>query len=259
MERDSSYACPCCGYRTFAAPPPGSYIVCPVCCWEDLPWLDLLPEGINLHRAQRNFAAIGVADPRYRDAVRLPEPHEQRSADWQSIDDTIETLTLQIGVAFADVTREDGVTLHEADVIDDYGSDEQRAAARQLDTDRHWSEVEDALIDTLPSAFSFLDDRGFRYYLPAYMCSALRNFDTTTSAARDTVLLALSIGRWYGSGEPGAAPIPERFHMLSPAQAQTVCRFLRFFAAHGGSDSEIKQTQETLDDYWGQFCTSSAA
>lgn len=256
METDSatSYACPCCGYRTFATPPPASYIVCPVCFWEDLPALQLLQDRVNLHRAQRTFAAIGAADPRYRDAVRPPEPHEQRPSGWQSIDDTVETLTQEIAVAFADVQRLDGITLHEADVLDSYGSDEERAAARLRDTDRHWSEVDTQAIERLSSALSFLDPKGFHYYLPAHMCWALRSYGTTSSATLTSLLFALRIGRWYKGDEPGAEPIPERFRILSTAQARTVCRFLRFFAAYGDSEGEAEWCQEALDHYWGSFC-----
>ncbi len=42
-----------------------------------------------------------------------------------------------IRASFADVPRH-GVSLHEASVIDAYGSADERAAARLLDTDTHW-------------------------------------------------------------------------------------------------------------------------
>ncbi|MBD2546814.1 CPCC family cysteine-rich protein, partial [Planktothricoides raciborskii] len=29
------YPCPCCGYHTLTAPPPETYSICPICCWED--------------------------------------------------------------------------------------------------------------------------------------------------------------------------------------------------------------------------------
>lgn len=256
MEMDSatSYACPCCGYRTFAAPPPASYIVCPVCFWEALPALQLLRDGVSLHRAQRTFAATGAADPRYRDTVRQPEPYEQRPSGWQSIDDTVETLTQQIAAAFADVQRLDGVTLHEADALADYGSDEERAAARLRDTDRHWSEVDTQTIAGLSSAVHYLDAKGFHYYLPAYLCWALRNYDTTASGALTWLLLTLSVRRREGGDEPGPEPIPERFRMLSTAQAHTVCRFLRFLVAYSDIGSEVESSQEALDQYWGAFC-----
>ncbi|MCS6814521.1 MAG: CPCC family cysteine-rich protein, partial [Cyanobacteria bacterium] len=29
------YPCPCCGYLVLSQPPPGTYLVCPICFWED--------------------------------------------------------------------------------------------------------------------------------------------------------------------------------------------------------------------------------
>ena len=31
------FACPCCGYKTFAEQPNGHYDICEVCFWEDDP------------------------------------------------------------------------------------------------------------------------------------------------------------------------------------------------------------------------------
>lgn len=48
-----------------------------------------------------------------------------------------------IRAAFDGVDREDGVTLHEARVLDNYGSEGERAEARDRDTDRIWEQVPD--------------------------------------------------------------------------------------------------------------------
>ena len=49
----------------------------------------------------------------------------------------------EITSAFQDVRRGNGVTLHEATVIDSYGSMEERAKARKKDTERRWQDVPD--------------------------------------------------------------------------------------------------------------------
>src|SRR5882757_5864474 len=72
----------------------------------------------------------------------------------------------QIRSAFAGVGREGGVSLHEAEVIDDMGSRRERNRARKLDTDRVWWEVPEADIAYHYLIFCFLDPVGFRYYLP---------------------------------------------------------------------------------------------
>ena len=85
---------------------------------------------------------------------------------------TKEELIEQIKVAFEGVTREGGVSWSEADAIDDYALPELRAAAKASDLDENWMEVAiDAnwRIDDFDSNWSFLDDIGFRYYIPAAM------------------------------------------------------------------------------------------
>lgn len=85
-------------------------------------------------------------------------------------------------MAFRGVSREGGVSWSETDVIDDYGTEEERAIARASDTDTEWEELilsGTFLDDAAPGSFCFLDAIGFRYYLPAAMCQALKpEYDT---------------------------------------------------------------------------------
>ena len=79
----------------------------------------------------------------------------------------------EIKRVFANVERGRGVTLHETSVIDANGSDEERERARRKDTDSHWWDVRDEWIEK-NVGLTFLDDAGFRYYLPAYMSYFIR-------------------------------------------------------------------------------------
>src|SRR5687768_7277152 len=90
--------------------------------------------------------------------------------------DNCEEAVRLIESAFAGVSRNAGITLHEATVIDNYGTDEERAHARLLDNESRWEEVPSAAIEKNYTALSFLDPEGFRYYLPAYMRWALYNY-----------------------------------------------------------------------------------
>lgn len=83
-------------------------------------------------------------------------------------------LIQQIHTVFDKVTREGGISLREANVIDDYGTDEQRVQARLLDTDTHWSQVDVEQLDPGCSCMSFVDPIGYRYYAPAYMVYILK-------------------------------------------------------------------------------------
>ena len=87
-----------------------------------------------------------------------------------------DALLAEIHEAFPGGSRQGGVSWSEADVIDDYGSPDQRAAARARDRDTRWQDLVDDP-NWNPSDgghWSFLDAIGFRYYLPAAMVLAVR-------------------------------------------------------------------------------------
>jgi len=77
------WLCPCCGYRTLAEEPPGSYLICPVCFWEDDPVQFDEPNrrgganGVSLNEARNNFRAFGASDERSKRRVRPPTTDEQ--------------------------------------------------------------------------------------------------------------------------------------------------------------------------------------
>lgn len=125
-----------------------------------------------------------------------------------------DALLAEIRRVFATVERGGGVTLHETSVLDDYGhgAETARREARQKDTDQHWWEVRDEWIETFggTGGLSFLDDEGFRYYLPAYMSYWLRT-----------------------GNEPNSLSFSLRFHsgrdfdkLFSPAEKATIATFL---------------------------------
>lgn len=88
-----------------------------------------------------------------------------------------DALIAEITAAFDGVEREDGITLHEAEALDDRLSEAEQRAARSLDTEERWQDVPDKDIAWCCSALSFLDDKGFRYYFPAFMIYALKHWD----------------------------------------------------------------------------------
>ena len=83
----------------------------------------------------------------------------------------------EITKAFDGVSRENGVSLSESCVIDDYGSYKERAAARRQDTETRWQDVPDRDICYGDSCLNFMDEIGFHYYIPAYVVWFLRNMD----------------------------------------------------------------------------------
>ena len=66
-------------------------------------------------------------------------------------------LVEEITTAFDGVSRENGVSLSESWVIDNYGSAEERAKSRKQDTEIKWQDVPDEDICHRYSCLSFLE------------------------------------------------------------------------------------------------------
>ncbi len=159
-------------------------------------------------------------------------------------------LLQDIERVFRDVCREDGVTLHEAEVIDSCGSDKKRRQGRRKDTDARWQDVPDKMIENHYSILSFLDIKGFRYYLPAYMRWSLKHFQVSDSAASDFTIYALAPrGKGKLSKTDG-----ERFAAFTPEQCAVIYRFLRFMATRSDGRADEAAAQNALDAHWAQFC-----
>lgn len=80
---ETRFRCPCCGYRTLAAPE--ALELCPVCWWEDDGQEDadaaevrLTVNGmLSLLDARMHFRECGAAHPRFVPFVRRPQASEQ--------------------------------------------------------------------------------------------------------------------------------------------------------------------------------------
>jgi hypothetical protein len=152
-------------------------------------------------------------------------------------------LIRAIHEAFRHVRREDGVTLHEAH-LELTGSERQRLRARARDVDTHWTEVSADAMASRSSVFSFFDEKGFRYYLPAYMTWTLNNLRDCTSVAPEMLLYALR--------EPKLIS----FDIFDDRQSTAILRFLQFVAMHAadfGDDFLGEAAQEAIDSYWSRF------
>jgi hypothetical protein len=261
MNSETLYPCPCCGYLTLNQKPPGTYLICPICFWEDSTTDEYDPlswnsNKVSLPQAQRNFIAFGACESEWVHDVRKPNPNDQRPSGWQTLDTIAEAAKLklikQIVSAFDRVTRDDGISLHEAVVIDSYGSDEQRAIARQKDNELRWQDVPDRSIEHSYSALCFLDPKGWRYYIPAYMIWSLKNYMTSGSNSIDSTVYTFKF-----SGDPEDYYL-SRFKILNQEQSIAVCQFLLFMCTHHEGFVNDSWSQEALKNYWGKFCNSTS-
>lgn len=182
-------------------------------------------------------------------------------------------LISEIERAFDGVERGDGVTFHEAHVIDDYGNEVQRAQARLQDTEKRWQDVPDELLLNGDQTISFLDGRGFHYYLPAYLVWHLRfidnddeEFSSNTFESVDFALMAFD-GEWMEVErfEMLKTIHLEQFKTLDFEQSKSVAHFLdfqcervKFLNEQEREEGEFlgwssDDYQRALDVYWGQF------
>lgn len=158
-------------------------------------------------------------------------------------------LIAEITAAFDGVAREDGVSLRESRVIDNYGCDEERAEARLLDTDTRWQDVSDADMQRYDAVLTFSDAKGFRYYLPAYMLRDLRLYVHPTYGFSSDTLSGLQI-----SAIPGMRDYKlKQFALITPEQGKAVCSFLEFSVVHGDKYTRQKAAA-ALADYWSRYC-----
>ena len=150
-------------------------------------------------------------------------------------------LIEEITAAFDGVSRQGGVSMLEARVIDDYGSDEERAKARRQDNETRWQDVPDEKIGggNGHEALSFLDPIGFHYYLPAYLVWYLRNVDSDWDHnTLSSVDFHLAAGYKKGEIEDYYRG---KYEMLSLIQTRAVAHFLEFQAEREDWFAEINR------------------
>lgn len=161
--------------------------------------------------------------------------------------ETADDVIAAIRAAFAGVPR-GAITLHEAEVIDDHGSADERSAARALDTEESWDRVPDADVAGCLSALSHLDPEGWRYYVPAYMSWTLRHLRGSPSVVKDFTIYTFAPSddltlRAYKRA---------RFGLLDASQSRAVARFLRHLLAHP-DHVDAPMAARALAEHWGQF------
>jgi hypothetical protein len=141
---------------------------------------------------------------------------------------------------FAGVGREDGVTLHETREIDLYSGPHERAVARLLDTDEMWEQVPAASIAKFSEALCFLDPKGFRYYIPAFMIWTIKNYRKSDSCSGDYTLYALC--RLDKSDSDSTA----RLNLLNDRQRSAIAMFLLYFS----SEAYNEEIVEVIHRFW---------
>jgi hypothetical protein len=160
-----------------------------------------------------------------------------------------EELICEIETAFAGVRREDGITLHEARIIDACGSDRQQRKARAKDIDTRWQDVPDEEIENHGEALCYLDIKGFRYYLPAYMRWSIKHYRTSASLSKDAPIYALTP---WAEGKVRAWQ-EERWSVFSLEQCRAILKYLRFMAEESEGYADADAAQQAINWYWNRY------
>ena len=124
--------------------------------------------------------------------------------------------------AFVEVPRGE-ITIHQAEVIDLYGTRSEETTAREADRETDWRLVPDLSIEECPDALSYLDPAAWRFYIPAYMRWTACHVQTTDSTIVNNTIYSL-----------GDRLTESRYSMLAAAEVSAVCEFLEFMADKRG-------------------------
>lgn len=154
-------------------------------------------------------------------------------------------LLALIRAAFDDVELEDGVSVSQAYAIDNYEDTDTQRRARATDTYTHWTEVDIPGTDSGGSALSFMDQKGFRFHIPAYMTFTLRHRHQEFGGFIDSNAHATTEFTLSGYDNPQGP----NWSLLTPQQLSCCAAFLAFQAATAGIILEDNPI-EYLEKYW---------
>jgi len=155
-------------------------------------------------------------------------------------------LIKEIEIAFAGVKLEDGVSWREADVLDSYGTAEERKKAREQDEQDDWTNISFALIGDLryQSVLPFLDAKGLRFYLPVCMIYALKKYKESNSLIIDSTIYKLTY----------TDSITEVQNILNEKQKIAVAKFLNRCIEIGDFYFDVNDDiQNQIKKYWFKY------
>ena len=175
-------------------------------------------------------ADIAEMKARGYDSTTIAEAEQQskRRAAAQEVCRAIEA-------AFAGVTLGGGVSLQEAQGLDDYADAETRAAYRANDEKDDWHRIPAEALNHCNSSLSFFDAEGMRFHLPAYLLADLRGDYGCGMAFCLTHLSEHSYSY---------------FTLLSPEQRAAVRAFLLHIADDPEYEFDHPHIVRALNEYW---------
>jgi hypothetical protein len=160
-----------------------------------------------------------------------------------------------IRTAFHGVTLGRGVSLRQAQLIDDPGNSSAHkalASGEGAEVIDDWSRVN---LDELErDCIAHLDAPGFRYYIPALMLSFLDHYESSSMRVIGT------LGGLYPKKGNEWEYHMHRYSLLTPAQKAAIAQFLMELPklVELGSEDQ-KVVERALRNYWGEWTTRSGS
>jgi hypothetical protein len=161
--------------------------------------------------------------------------------------DEIQRIVDLIHIAFHGVQRGE-ITIHEAEIIDNYGTVEERAAARREDVEPEWEEIPDGFIEACSNGLPHLDPKSWCYYLPRYMEWTVQHLTRSHSMTVDHTIYTLLLGDDWSLNEY----MRRRYGQLTSAQCEAVGMFLSHMARHD-AHCDARAASEALNRSWQRF------
>jgi hypothetical protein len=161
-------------------------------------------------------------------------------ADSRSNHEAVKALSQDICDAFDHVTRDGGMSWSQCEA-EDIGTTDAVERARGLDKDTHWRQlISDPNWHPFGGGgFNFIDEIGFRYYLPPTMIRFIHGEITEYFEGH----LLRHIEGFVTEGDP----------TWTPAQLEAIARFILFMAAND-PDKDGRRTWETaLKTRWVKY------
>jgi hypothetical protein len=145
------------------------------------------------------------------------------------------------------VTLGQGTSLRQAQLAD--GQTVESSAHEEITDDWSWVPLDELKRDCV----AHLDARGFRYYIPALMLSALDHYNPSSMRVIGT--LASLCPKRANSWEYHM----RRYSLLDANQKTAIARFLAELPKLVELDSEGQKTIErALQNYWGEYLQTNA-
>ena len=148
-----------------------------------------------------------------------------------------------IEAAFQNVTLDGGVSQLQSQVMDNYGEGVTTAEFNRLPRREVTNDWKAFPVETFFS-FSYLDAKGFRYYIPALMTESLEK----------GVWIGETISALYPKNDHLREHRFSQYALLNPQQRVAITQFLSWLSHRVELDHHYQvQVERALRNYWHQY------